>query len=243
MSSGEDIYTLSSTTSLGRKRKSKAIEVIVGLLGQYLSSNASVLEVGTGRGEFAQEITKKGYNYIGIEPSSKLREMLADRNLELISEAIPEINLQNDVVDMVYSFDVVEHLQLFTDVVRFFEESNRVLKVNGHIVVIAPNYETLGKLFYLYEYQHSFVTTLRRIETMFVETGFKIIESRPFLTNYGLSSNKLLNVFDRVLANIVLIFARNGIVISILKAIFGKEFVFKVHKNLYDHIVVIGQKI
>jgi len=242
MSSGEDLYTFSSTTALGRKRKAKGIQVIIRLLGKYLTPDATILEVGTGRGEFAHGIIDTGLTYIGIEPSKSLRDGLA-RDLNIISEPIPSIQLEEQSVDMVYSYDVVEHLQSYSDAIKFFEESSRVLKPNGKIVVIAPNVETLGKLFYLYEYQHSFYTTIDRVETMLKETGFEIKLARAFLTNYGLSSNFIVRAVDRIFANVVLLFARNGLFISLLRGLLGRNFVFKVHKNLFDHIVLIGQKI
>ena len=160
----------------------------------------------------------------------------------IIPEPIPLIQLDDQSVDMVYSYDVVEHLQSYSDAIKFFEESNRVLKSGGKIVVIAPNVETLGKLFYLYEYQHSFFTTIDRIETMFRETGFEVKMARAFLTNYGLSSNFVVRSTDRIFANLVLLFARNGLIISLLRGLFGRKLVFKIHKNLFDHIVLIGQK-
>jgi len=241
MSSGEDLYTFSDTTALGRKRKAKGIQVIIQLLGKFLPSSATILEVGTGRGEFAHGIVNQGHAYIGIEPSKSLREALGSE-FKIIPDPIPVISLDDLSVDMVYSYDVVEHLQSYSDAIKFFEESYRVLKPGGKIVVIAPNVETLGKLFYLYEYQHSFFTTLDRIEPMFKETGFEVKMARAFLTNYGLSSNFIVRSADRIFANLILLFARNGLFVSLLRGLCGRNFVFKIHKNLFDHIILIGEK-
>ena len=110
------------------------------------------------------------------------------------------------------------------------------------MVVIAPNAETIGNLFYLYEYQHSFLTTLSRIETLLGDAGFKVIGSRAFLTSLGLSKFRAIRIVDRLVAHMLLIFARSITITGVMRVILGRSIVFRIHKTLYDHIAVVAQK-
>lgn len=78
--------------------------------------------------------------------------------------------------------------------------------------------------------------------TMLEDAGFSITSARPFLTGMGLSKSLIVRTADRVLANTLLLFARSVVVTALMRSILGRDLVFKIHKNLYDHVAVVASK-
>ncbi len=235
-------YGFSKVTSLGASRKIKMLRRLVQRLLPPPSQAPVILEVGPGRGEFAGLVLEQGYDYVGIEPSDELRRDLQSKGLTIVEKGLPEIALSDREVDVVYSFDVLEHLDNHNVAMTFMSEAYRVLKPDGHMIVIAPNAETLGPLFYVYEYQHSFVTTVYRVQSMLRDSGFVMVSSGRFLTSFGLSEGVLARSLDRFIAQTALLLARSPTLLALGRLVFGEGLVFKVHKNIYDHFFVVARK-
>jgi len=239
----QSLYSFDTNpTALGTKKKIVEVNRIFKDLVPRLCKPSTILEIGPGRGEFAEIVRDNGFEYIGIEPSKSLGSNLISRGFKVLANPLPKIKLDNNSIDVVYSYDVLEHMGNYSNVLEFFRESYRILKPGGYITTIAPNAETLGILFYTYEYQHNFFTSIPRIKTLLKDSGFDPVSSRTFLTLLGLSNHRMSNCLDRLLAHTSLLFGRNIIITAILRATFGEKLVFKLHKNLYDHIAVVARK-
>ncbi len=235
-------YSFSTTTSWGSKRKLKNLGRVLESIVPDMDEHATIVEAGSGRGEFAQIVRDRGCDYIGIEPSDQLRAELTAKGFFVLDEPLPQIRMDDQTVDLVYCNDTVEHLSSYVDVLDFFNEAHRILRRGGHITVIVPNAETIGPLFHMYEYQHSFVTTLGRIEALMRDSGFDVTHSRAYLTNAGLSRWWFVRAIDRVVAHTSLLFGRSVILNSMARAVLGRDLLFRIHKNLCDHIAVVGRK-
>lgn len=120
----------------------------------------------------------------------------------------------------------------------FFFESYRVLKPGGYISVIAPNYQTLKHLFFQYEYQHSYVTTMPRLKNMLKDYGFEIINARCFL--FWLSPQ--LNLADRLLAHTLIPLSINSLSQGLVSTLISEEFLFRIHKNVFENIAILARK-
>ena len=234
-------YRFTQTTDWGSNRKKKHLAKVFHNLVPKTNATMALLEIGSGRGEFAEIVRKSGMKYIGVEPSESLRKNLVENGFDILSNPIPELDVPDSSVDIVYSYDVLEHLENYSTILTFFNEARRILKPAGHIVVIAPNAETIGNLFYLHEYQHNYFTSLDRIVSLLRDADYSIVNAKRFLTSMGTYNNRFLNLADRVLANSVLFFARSVVLTALFRAIFGGPLLFKVHKNLYDHVCVVGR--
>ncbi len=235
-------YSFSTTTRWGSKRKLKNLDRVLESIVPDLDEHATIVEAGSGRGEFAQIVRELGCDYIGIEPSEQLRAELTAKGFFVLDEPLPQIRVEDRTADLVYCSDTVEHLSSYVEVLDFFNEAQRILRPGGHITVIVPNAETIGPLFHMYEYQHCFVTTLGRIEALMRDAGFDITLSRAYLTNAGLSRWSIVRAIDRVVAHTSLLFGRSVILNSMARAVLGRDLLFRIHKNLCDHIAVVGRK-
>ena len=97
---GEKLYSFSSITNLGQLRKRKQIQQIFDNLLPDLRDSAVILEIGPGRGEFAEIATKRGYSYVGIEPSKSLDSELQSRGITVLDSPLSAIQMKNDSVDL-----------------------------------------------------------------------------------------------------------------------------------------------
>lgn len=238
MSQVTDKYSMSKLTNFGEsKKKAAQVEIFDHFLPK-LSNDSHVLEIGPGRGAFARECQRREIPYTGIEPSDSLRAELSADGINVVKSSVPPIDLKGDEFDLVYSFHIVEHMKDYHDVMEFFAEAYRVLKPGGYMAVIAPNYRLVKNVFFQYEYQHAFVTTLDNVSNGLKDTGFDIEDAKCYLT--WLNPKK--RVFDRIVANVCVPIGTNLYVENILRTAISPNFLFKVHKNLFDNIAVLARK-
>jgi len=226
-------------TSLGRSNRIRREMSILDIVTPYLTAGGTVVEIGSGRGEFAELTRARGYRYIGFEPSSSLRNDLTERGFEVLGDTVPPIRLEDECADLVFSNQVVEHFESHSTVLRYFLEANRILKPGGLMVSVCPNYDTCGMIFYLQDYQHTFVTNRGRLEHLCRDSGFDVLLSRCFLTNVGLSSMWML---DRIFAHSVLVFLRSPLAYSLVRRLTGERLSCKIYKNLYDQAIMVARK-
>jgi len=232
-------YSLCGPTKCGTAIRTKQERTIIDCITRDLKEGGRILEVGTGRGEFAELVKIRGFRYVGIEPSTQMRKALLERGFEILEDPVPTIKLEDESVDLVHSNAVIEHLNDYSTVLNYFGEAWRVLKPGGLITSVVPNCDSIGMIFYLYDYQHNFVTTGGRLEHLLRDTGFEVVSSRCFLTRLGLTPLRLI---DRVTAHFLLFFMRSPLVYSLVRVLFGDRLSLGIYKNLYDQILVIGRK-
>lgn len=232
-------YSLGDVTGLGRYKKTARVRSLFEHFLPNLPTKARVLEIGPGRGEFASECIARQFDYVGIEPSDELRKQLEARNIAVVGGSAPPIPFDNNSFDLVHSYDLIEHLSTYPEAVDLSSEAFRVLKPGGYISIVAPNYLTIGDLFFRYEYQHSFVTTPGRLTFLLNDCGFELVRKRCFL--HFLSPR--LNWIDRLLVRPLIFFAKNPVIESLIVALTSEQFLFRIHKNVYDHVGVLGRKL
>ena len=93
-----------------------------------------VLEIGCGKGVFAEKITAK--KYVGLEFSQQAQILAAQRNIKVLNESVEEHSINNaEEYDLVCSFQVLEHV---ADVRSFIKASIRCLKPGGFLIYSVP---------------------------------------------------------------------------------------------------------
>jgi len=233
-------YNFSGATKFGLYRKTALMSKLFEIHFPPLSENSRIVEIGPGRGEFAQECIKRKYDYTGIEPSTTLAEALRSTGYNIIKQKVPPLHLADNHYDLIHSMDVIEHLKTYEEVLDLFSDCRRALRDGGYISTIVPNFSTLKELFYEDEYQHSYPTTETRMKRLLEDSGFHVIRTRKIFSEFGFSKFYLL---DRVLAHLLISIARNSAFCAIVKMLTNSDVVFKIHKNVYDHIYVLARKL
>ncbi|MBQ0734321.1 class I SAM-dependent methyltransferase [Aquimarina celericrescens] len=98
------------------------------------------LDIGCGTGNYTSEFDKKGYWFIGIDPSREMLEKAKNKNSSItwsIGKA-ERIDLLSESIDGIIASLTLHHWQ---DLNQGFSELNRILKPKGKIVIFTatPN--------------------------------------------------------------------------------------------------------
>ena len=101
----------------------------------YIKESDAVLEIGCGKGAFAEKIAAK--NYIGLEFSHKAQALAAEKNIEVLTESIEQHAANHsEQYSVVCSFQVLEHV---ADIHSFVESSIKCLKPGGLLIYSVPS--------------------------------------------------------------------------------------------------------
>jgi len=108
------------------------------------TSDAPVLDVGCGRGEWLELLRERGYVARGVDQNRVMAAENRERGLEVTEGDVLEYlaALPAGSVGMVTGFHIIEHLP-FGALLRLFDECRRVLRAGGCAVFETPNPENL----------------------------------------------------------------------------------------------------
>jgi len=100
--------------------------------------SGTVLEVGSGEGYGIIELASKADKYIAIDKyDSPIVDDLKEQNkVEFHKMNVPPLRFDDNSVDYVVTFQVIEHIQ---DDEKFVKEIHRVLKPGGKLILTTPN--------------------------------------------------------------------------------------------------------
>lgn len=177
-----DISTIQYYDSQGAEI-AKRYEAVESPVSQYFSHaflpGSKVLEIGIGSGRDLACLLANGFDVLGVEPSSTLRDCAVHFHPELAGKvlegALPELNLSKAVFDAVLCSAVLMHVPsslLFDSALKIRD----CLKANGRLLLSLPlergdtndtNRDQHGRLFSPY--------TPDQIETLFTRLGFVLI--------------------------------------------------------------------
>jgi O-antigen chain-terminating methyltransferase len=109
-----------------------------------LHDDASVLDIGCGRGEWLALLRDEGFRVEGIDIDPAMLEPARERGLPVrVGDGIAHLaGLRAESVAVVSAFHVVEHLP-FEQLQALVRESQRVLRPGGLLVLETPNAENL----------------------------------------------------------------------------------------------------
>lgn len=134
---GTDIWT-------NKFYQSKILEYIL-----KIPSQSMILDLGTGRGRFPFTMAEMGMKVIGVD---YITELVKINNLEVKAKGLEgkirfiegdvfDIPIADNTIDAVTDFGLVQHLYK-DDWQKYGSEINRVLKINGHVLVVCLSKET-----------------------------------------------------------------------------------------------------
>lgn len=136
-----------------------------------------VLEIGPGRGGFADVCAANGAEYWAIEPNQKMAEDLERRGMKVIQAVVPPIPKMERSFDAVVMINVMEHMDGLASALQITEKIKDVLNQNGKIIICSPDYLNLRHNFFNCDFSHNYVTTRRRLEQLLISAGFVNIKS------------------------------------------------------------------
>lgn len=244
----------------------KADKYIVGKLLSHLNpdKNGLYLDIGCGTGNYTVELNKKGFDFIGIDPSEiMLNEARSKTNNISWKIGTAEKNgLPENSVDGVVGTLTIHH---WDNLNKGFSELNRVLKDGGRIVIFTSTDEQT-KGYWLNHYfpkmlfhSSTQMPTLENIKSAIVNSGFEIIEVdnyfvRPDVEDRFLYSGKNNPelYFDKNIRNGISSFSALANQKEVVEGLSelrkdidsGKiaEIIKKYENNIGDYLFIIGKK-
>ncbi|MFN3315825.1 MAG: class I SAM-dependent methyltransferase, partial [Raineya sp.] len=102
---------------------------------KYIKTTDKVLEVGSGKGNFAKYLNTA--NYIGLDFSQEAKRMAAENGIKIENDSIEDFSEKNmENFDVVASFQVLEHVK---NPDKFIEAKLKALKKGGKLIFAVPN--------------------------------------------------------------------------------------------------------
>ena len=167
----EKLYQLVKGVTLSRKQQ---------LLSSYLPTKGSVLDIGTGTGDFPAYLKKTNWNVQGIEPDLGARDLAIKKGVAVAS-SLKEVSGEFDVISM---WHVLEHVYDLDEQLIWLKNH---LEKNGFLFVAVPNFESkdaqhYGKYWAAYDVpRHLYHFSEKAIQDLFAEKGLKLVDKHPMV--------------------------------------------------------------
>jgi len=102
---------------------------------KYISSSDKVLEVGSGKGEFAKYLPTN--EYVGLDFSKRAKDMANSNGVKIENELIENYSKKHQKkFDVVVSFQVLEHI---SNPKSFIKAKIESIKKNGKMIIAIPS--------------------------------------------------------------------------------------------------------
>lgn len=144
---------------------------------QQIAVPKRLLEIGPGRGEFADLCLAAGIEYFALEANVRQAESLHQRGANVLISYSPPLPLNTSDFDVVVAWNVIEHMPDFVAAKSFLAEMIRVTRPGGIVGINAPDVVAGGMLFWDTDFTHSFPTSMRRLRQMFNDEHLNIVDA------------------------------------------------------------------
>ena len=214
----------------------RLVEALAGRIFRYaeVPSGGSVLEIGPGRGAFADVCLKKGIKYSAIEANRRMAESLENRGANVVRAMVPPLPELDGKFDLVVMINVMEHMNNMQDALEITRQIRDVLKPAGKFLICSPDYLNWRANFFNCDFSHNYVTTRRRLGQLLINGGF---ENTRSLHLSGQTSGLLCFLISAMVSRMPLGF---------FNACFpDNKFFYKLYKiqlTFLRKVVILGQK-
>lgn len=141
---------------------------------KYNKSNR-ILDVGCGNGLFLSVAKELGWECYGTEYSPKAVELCRNKGLTVFQGSLADVINEIPVVDIVVSFEVIEHVS-FPGIE--IENISRALRVGGALYITTPNFNSISRL--LLKDKHSEITYPEHLCYFTASTLTRLLKSKGF---------------------------------------------------------------
>ncbi|OBK60176.1 glycosyl transferase [Mycobacterium gordonae] len=148
----------------------------------WVRRSDTVVDLGCGYGEFLNHV--KGARRIGVDLNPDSAGML-DPDIEFHEARADQLGFLDDgSVDVVFSSNMLEHLQSKTDVERAIAEVRRVLRPGGHFIALGPNIRFLAGAYWDF-WDHSVPISDRSLTELLQLNDFEVVDSHQQFLPYS----------------------------------------------------------
>jgi SAM-dependent methyltransferase len=144
-----------------------------------LKPGMKILEPGSGRGEFLKSFKDLGLDVVGIDISDSSKDFFLKEEMELVVydlESEKGLPFPNESFDIIFNKSLLEHLHKPDS---FLREAHRILRPNGKIICLVPDWESNYKT-YFDDFTHRTPFTKPSLEDILKITDFDDVEVYKF---------------------------------------------------------------
>lgn len=147
-------------------------------LKNYPISNnkPNLLDVGSGNGDHIAIFDDIGFSVYGIDKNPYVPCTIKANRFKKVDLEVDNIPYPDNYFDFIFSKSVIEHI---FNTEHLFKEMYRVLKPDGKIIIMTPDYESRYKDFWE-EYTHIKPFTLKSLWHCLEYFGFKNVKVKKF---------------------------------------------------------------
>ena len=177
-----DFYLNRKAGRLAKFQASRLVPALAKPALKGLPKNPKVLEIGVGRGDFAQYLKSINIDYTGIEANKILCDRLSEQGFNAICAQVPPFpsELKKENFDLVIMCHIFEHFMDFKEALKVLGEIFSLLKPGGRLLLFHPDYLDWGADYFDGDYSHSLILTRNRVDNLVSDSGFKIIHRDSF---------------------------------------------------------------
>ena len=164
-----------------------------------MKDKSNLLEIGCGRGEILRHFKKLGLEVEGIDLSPESPNFNKDINVTVMNIETEKLPYADNYFDIVYSKSLLEHL---IDPDKFMKEVYRVLKPDGILLTLVPDWESNYKI-YFDDYTHKTPFSKLSLEHILAIHNFEKINVYKFRQLPLLWKYPKLNYISAIIAPFV----------------------------------------
>lgn len=160
--------------------------------GTELFRNKVVADIGCGPGAFLDFLSGASKDIVAVEPSKSYQRVLSKKGFSTYSYASDALHDWKGKVDVITSFDVIEHVE---DPIEFMSNAYDLASPTGVVITGTPTdapvmRRLLGEQYekqVLFSVQHLWIFSKRNLMLMAQKAGFRRIEVKYF-QRYGVEN-------------------------------------------------------
>jgi 2-polyprenyl-3-methyl-5-hydroxy-6-metoxy-1,4-benzoquinol methylase len=156
------------------------VQRLLDLCERHAVKGRTLLEVGAGYGTFCEELRQHGRfdRILGVELTPDLAQTCRRRGIDVIEKPIEEIDPDSVKVDVLASFEVIEHL--FSPA-SFLKSCAKLLNPQGLLVLTCPNglgfdVTMLGAGSMVIDHEHLNYFNPQSLALLAANCGFEVLE-------------------------------------------------------------------
>ncbi len=159
-------------------------ELVYSLIEPHLEAGSPVLELGVGKGWFANACAEHGHPYHGVEANEDQSAELEAHGFNITCGRVPPVPLEDGEFGLIYSAHLIEHLPGSEAVHDLLTDCQRLLAPGGVVAMLFPDAMAMGRHFWNCDYTHCWPTTERRVAQALADAGFEVLAGHKLSGHY-----------------------------------------------------------
>jgi len=154
---------------------------------KFIKKNSTVLDLAAGYCEFINNIEAKNKIAVDLNPQTKKMAKKDVQFYKALSTKLPR--KLGGTIDVVFTSNFFEHLDNKDELMATLQETHRVLKKGGQIMVLQPNIKLVGGAYWDFV-DHTLPITEKSLAEALVLNGFEVTYQKTRFLPYTASAGK-----------------------------------------------------